>query len=133
MTHAALAVMFAMTVLMSDAFAATSACPPVGSIKQVPMAKGGYSYETTQPNGPIWSGENPSALPSYLDDVRFHDARYDAHSKAVTCTYKGPMNNEASISVTLKPVLGWNLIPIAHWRGTYCEALDISECSFTHQ
>lgn len=76
---------------------------------------------------------NPLAAESYLADSAFHDARYDAENKAVTCSYHGAMSNDVSFSVTLKPVLAWNLVPIGEWKGTYCEALEISRCPFTHQ
>nr|WP_314530338.1 DUF3757 domain-containing protein [uncultured Pseudomonas sp.] len=125
-------VLVAMT-LMNNTDAATATCPSTHDIKQTAMANGGYRYETPQGDGRVWSGENPQATVSYLTDSTFHDARYAAKDQSITCTYRGPMNNDASFSVTLKPVLKWNLIPIGDWRGTYCEALEIAKCSFTLQ
>ncbi|MFK9003335.1 hypothetical protein [Pseudomonas pergaminensis] len=126
--------MLATMALVNTVGAATSTCPSIQAIKQTAMINGGYRYEASQPDGRAWTGENPLAAASYLNDSTFHDARYDANNKTVTCTYKGPMNNDASFSVALKPVSAWNLIPpIGEWKGTYCEALAISKCSFTHQ
>lgn len=133
MKSAMLAGVFAVIALVNTSDAATSTCPTPQEIKQKAMGSGGYRYEMLQPDGRTWSGENPQATASYLTDSTFHDARYDAINQAVICTYKGPMNNAASFSVTLKQVSGWNLIPIGDWRGTYCEALEIAKCSFTHQ
>ncbi len=133
MKSAMLAGVFAITAVLNHAQAATSTCPPAQSIKQTALANGGYRYEASLPDGRTWAGENPLAPASYLADATFHDARYDASTKAVTCTYKGPMNNDASFSVTLKPISGWNLIPVVRWRGTYCEDPDIAKCVFTHQ
>lgn len=132
MTRLMLSGGLAMT-LMANALAATSTCPSIQDIRQTALAGGGFRYETSQPDGGLWVGENPLAAESYLADATFHDARYDAQSKAVTCTYQRPMSNDASFSVTLKPVSAWNLTPIGEWKGTYCEALEISRCSFTHQ
>lgn len=133
MNSAMSAGVFVTIALMGPAHAAaTSTCPPIQDIKQTAMANGGYRYETSQPDGLTWTGENPQAAVSDLTDSTFHDARYDMNSKAVICTYKGPMNNDASVSVTA-PVVDWNLTPTrGEWRGTYCEALDRSRCEFTH-
>lgn len=133
MRSAMLAGVFATVALMNTSYAATATCPLPREITQKAMENGGYRYQMSQPDGRIWSGENPHAAASFLTDSTFHDARYDANNQAVTCTYKGPMNNDASFSVTLKPVSKWNLIPAGDWRGTYCEALEIDKCSFTHQ
>ncbi|MGA9705124.1 hypothetical protein [Pseudomonas sp.] len=133
MPRSMLAAGFAAMALMNEAHAATSTCPPVQSIQQTALASGGYRYQASRPDGRAWEGENPLASALYLTDSTFHDARYDAPSKAVTCTYKGPMNNDASFSVTLKPIEDWNLVPIADWKGTYCEDANIAKCSFTHQ
>lgn len=124
---------FATMALLNTAQAATAACPLIKDIQQMAMQSGGYRYETSQPDGHTWTGENPQASASYLTDSAFHDARYDALNKAVTCTYEGPTSNDASFSLTLKPVPGWNLIPIAHWKGTYCEDSDVNKCAFTYQ
>lgn len=110
MKSALLAGVLAMVSLMDSTHAATSTCPPIQDIKQTEMANGGYRYEASYP-----------------------DARYDATDQSVTCTYKGPMNNDASFSVTLKPVFHWNLLPIGDWKGTYCEAMEVAKCSFTHR
>ena len=133
MKTALLAGVSATVALMNNTHAATSTCPPIQNIKQTAMASGGYRYEMLQPDGRNWSGESPQATASYLTDSTFHDARYTAEDHSVTCTYKGPMNNDASFSVTLKPISDWNLIPIGDWKGTHCEAQDISKCSFTHE
>ncbi|MFL1553793.1 DUF3757 domain-containing protein [Pseudomonas sp. O64] len=133
MKRALLAGLSAMTGLVANAIAATATCPPIQSIHQTAMAGGGYSYEASQPGGLTWTGKNPSATASYLNDSTFHDARYDAQNEAVTCTYKGPMGNDAQLSVTLKSVEGWNLTPIGYWKGTYCEDSDATKCSFTHR
>ncbi|NWA66196.1 DUF3757 domain-containing protein [Pseudomonas reactans] len=133
MKSAMLAGVFAAMALLNPSYAATSTCPTPEEIKQQALDNGGYRYEMRQPDGRTWLGENPQASASYLTDSTFHDARYTAEDHSVTCTYKGPMNNDASFSVTLKPVLNWNLIPKGDWRGTYCEALEIAKCSFTHQ
>lgn len=133
MKSALLAGVLATVALMNNTHAATSTCPPIQNIKQTAMASGGYRYETSQSDGRIWAGENQQATASYLTDSTFHDAWYDADHKAVICTYEGPMNNDASFSVTLKPISDWNLIPIGDWKGTHCEAQDISKCSFTHE
>lgn len=133
MKSAMLAGVFAAMALLNPSYAATSTCPMPQEIKQKAMDSGGYRYEMLQPDGRTWSGESPQATASYLTDSTFHDARYTAEDRSVTCTYKGPMNNDASFSVTLKSVLNWNLIPKGDWRGTYCEALEIAKCSFTHQ
>lgn len=133
MNSAMLAGVVIAIALMGDAHAATSTCPSIQIITQTPTVSGGYRYESSQPGGGTWQGENPLAKAEYLTDSTFHDARYDANNQAVTCTYKGPMSNDASFSLTLKPISDWNLIPSGDWRGTYCEALDISKCSFTHQ
>ena len=133
MKHAMWVGILATITPMMSTFAATSTCPSVQSIEQIPSANGGFIYRTPASDGLLWSGENPLASASYLNDSTFHDARYDAINQAVICTYKGPMNNDASFSVTLTPVSSWNLIPIGDWRGTYCEALEITKCSFTHQ
>lgn len=133
MKSAMLAGVIAALALVNTAYAATSTCPTPQEIKQYAMGSGGYRYEMRQPDGRTWSGENPQATAPYLIDSTFHDARYKAQDHSVTCTYKGPMNNDASFSVTLKPLLNWNLIPKGDWRGTYCEALEIAKCSFTHQ
>ncbi|KNE87464.1 hypothetical protein PSTG_19151 [Puccinia striiformis f. sp. tritici PST-78] len=111
MKSAMLAGVFAAMALLNTSYAATSTCPTPQEIKQQALDNGGYRYEMRQPDGRTWSAED----------------------RSVTCTYKGPMNNDASFSVTLKPVLNWNLIPKGDWRGTYCEALEIAKCSFTHQ
>lgn len=131
MKHVILAVMSAM--IMATAFAATTECPSIQSITQTQMATGGYRYEAPGPDGRLWREENPLASASYLADATFHDARYDAQHSAVICTYKGPMGNDASLSVTLKPISGWNLTPVGEWRGTYCENPEVSKCSFQHQ
>ena len=133
MKSAMLAGVFAAMALLNTSYAATSTCPTPQEIKQQALDNGGYRYEMRQPDGRTWLGENPQARASYLTDSTFHDARYTAEDHSVTCTYTGPMNNDASFSVTLKPVLNWNLIPKGDWRGTYCEALEIAKCSFTHQ
>ena len=108
--------------LMSNALAATSTCPPVQTIEQA-----------SQPDERVWRGENPQASASDLADFIFHDAQYDQQNKTVICTYTGPMGNDASFSVMLKPVAGWNLTPVGDWRGTYCESTDVAKCSYTHQ
>lgn len=128
-----LAGVLAAMALMNNTYAATSTCPPIKDIKQTANDNGGYRYETSQPDGHTWRGENLRATVSYLTDSTFHDARYDRNNKAVICTYKGPMNNDANFSVTLTPVDEWNLTPTGHWRGTYCEDPDASKCSFTHR
>lgn len=133
MKSALLAGVLATVSLMDSTHAATSTCPPIQDIKQTEMANGGYRYEASYPDGRTWVGANPQATASYLTDSTFHDARYDATDQSVTCTYKGPMNNDASFSVRLKPVSGWNLIPAGDWKGTYCEAPETVKCSFTHQ
>ena len=120
-------------LILANAVAATTTCPPIQSITQTQLPAGGYRYEATQPDGRLWKDENPLALASYLADATFHDARYDAQNAAVVCTYKGPMGNDASFSVSLKPVPGWNLRPVGDWRGSYCENPDVSKCSFQHQ
>ena len=132
MKRAMLAGLSAMTGLVANTIAATSTCPSIQSINQTALAGGGFSYETSQADGRTWKGQNPLAPASYLADSTFHDARYDAQNTAVICTYKGPMGNDANLSITLKPVPGWNLTPSGDWRGTYCEALDTLKCSFTH-
>ena len=133
MKRALLAGLSAMTGLLATAIAATATCPPIQSIHQTAMAGGGYSYAASPPGGLTWTGKNPSATASYLSDSTFHDARYDALDTAVTCTYKGPMGNDAQLSVTLKPVTEWNLTPTGDWKGSYCEDPDATKCSFTHR
>ena len=136
MKSAMLAGVCAAMALLNTSYAATSTCPTPQELKQHALDNGGYRYEMHRPDGRTWFGENPQASASYLADSTFHDARYNAEDYSITCTYKGPMNNDASFSITLKPVLDWNLIPIggwSDWRGTYCEALEIAKCSFTHQ
>ncbi|MFL1390314.1 hypothetical protein ACI77F_21870 [Pseudomonas tritici] len=133
MKSALIAGVLAMVSMMDSTHAATSTCPPIQDIKQTEMANGGYRYEASFPDGRAWVGENQQATASYLIDSTFHDARYDADNEAVICTYKGPMNNDASFSVALKPISKWNLKPIGEWKGWRCEATDISKCLFTHQ
>ena len=132
MKSAMLAGVFTMT-LIANACAATTTCPPIERITQTMLNGGGYGYTASEFDGRTWLGENPLATESYLADSAFHDARYDPGTLAVTCTYTGPMNNDASVSVTLKSVAGWNLTPSAEWRGTYCEHHDVAKCAFTHQ
>ncbi|MFB3303050.1 hypothetical protein [Pseudomonas sp. AMR01] len=132
MKHVILATVSAM--IMANAVAATTTCPPIQSITQTQMATGGYRYEASEPDGRLWKDESPLASASYLADSTFHNAQYDVETEAVICTYRGPMGNDASFSVTLKPVSGWNLTPAAgYWRGTYCEHPEVSKCEFSHQ
>lgn len=133
MKYAMLVAVLATLAMMTSTSAATSTCPPTKSIKQTLVKTGGFTYEALPAEGLVWRGKNPLATASYLADSTFHDVRYDARSKTITCTYKGPMGNDASLSVSLKHVKGWNLKPTGYWRGTYCEDPDLFECAFSHQ
>ncbi|MDY7563252.1 DUF3757 domain-containing protein [Pseudomonas sp. 10B1] len=118
-----------MMVLMGNAHAVTTSCPAVSDIKQTAEGQG-FTYTATAPNGQKWTGENPMADESDLQNVTFKMAAIRSTSSSgdfVACDYEGKKNE--AVRMTLKTQAAAKPVGIA-WKEKECKETNPALCTF---